>query len=357
VGSRAEWPCTATTSRPQGSSCNAHSTATGFKTPPAASRSHGLFMDELFTLHPNGLFLRGEALDCGYRDRDLADARRQGFLARVRHGAYAPGATWAESDPVGRHRLKAQAVLLTHAGRVALSHTSGAAEHGLRLWEQDLDLVHVTRLDSTSGRRQAGVVYHEGDWVPDDIYLKDEMLLLGPEQCALGAASLTSVRGGLPTLDSLFDLALGNPDSLQAAYRRRSRWPHSRKLQITVRLARPGAESLAESLTRHLMWAHHIPEPHLQFKVYDTNGVLVGVTDFAWPEYQLLGEFDGKLKYGRALKAGEQASDVVFQEKVREDLLREITGWAMIRYIWRDLYRGDLFAARTRRMLHRADAA
>ena len=200
-------------------------------------------------------------------------------------------------------------------------------------------------------------MYHEGDWVPDDIYSKDEMLLLGPEQCALGAASLTSIRGGLPTLDSLFDLALGTPDSLQAAYRRRSSWPHSRKLQITVRLARPGAESLAESLARHSMWAHHLPEPQLQFKVYDADGVLVGITDFAWPEHRLLGEFDGKIKYGRLLKDGEEPGDVIFQEKVREDLLREITGWAMIRYIWRDLYQGELFAARTRRMLYRAHAA
>ena len=58
-------------------------------------------MDELFTLHPNGLFIRGEALDHGYNDRDLADARRSGVIARVRHGAYAPHDTWVNRR---RHR-------------------------------------------------------------------------------------------------------------------------------------------------------------------------------------------------------------------------------------------------------------
>ncbi len=111
------------------------------------------------------------------------------------------------------------------------------------------------------------------------------------------------------------------------------------KLQITVRLARHGAQSIGESLGRHLMWTQHLPEPQLQFKVYDEVGNLIGITDFAWPEFGLLGEFDGKIKYGRLLKDGETASDVVVREKEREDRIREVTRWLMIRYVWRDLYR------------------
>ena len=55
------------------------------------------------------------------------------------------------------------------------------------------------------------------------------------------------------------------------------------------------------------MWTQHLPEPQLQFKVYDEVGNLIGITDFAWPEFGLLGEFDGKIKYGRLLKDGETA--------------------------------------------------
>ena len=99
------------------------------------------------------------------------------------------------------------------------------------------------------------------------------------------------------------------------------------------------------------MWTQHLPEPQLQFKVYDELGNLIGITDFAWPEFGLLGEFDGKIKYGRLLKKGETASDAVVREKEREDRIREITRWLMIRYVWRDLYRPEATAARTRRLM------
>ena len=314
-------------------------------------------MDELFTLHPNGLFLRWEALAHGYRDRDLAAARRAGVIVRVRHGAYVPRAAWAPADEIGRHRLRCQAVLLTHGNHVALSHTSGAAEHGLRLWRPDLAKVHVTRLDNMSSRQLSDVVYHADSWHPEDVYAKGEGLVLGPETCALGAASLTTVERGVPILDSLFDLDLGSEESLVAAYKKRSHWPHSQRLQLTVRFARPGAQSIGESLARNVMRVQHLPEPTLQFKVYDDDGVLIGITDFAWPELRLLGEFDGKIKYGRLRLPGESPGDAVFREKQREDLLREITSFMMIRYIWADLFDPRTMADRTFRKMRMAAAA
>jgi hypothetical protein len=308
-------------------------------------------MHELMTLHANGLFLRREALDFGYRDEDLVAARKGGDIHRVRHGAYAPAAVWDAADEVARHRLRGQAVCLTHGGKVALSHTSGAAEHGLSLWRPDLSLVHVTRLDGGKGRRQAGVCYHEDAWDPDDLHTVDEHLVLGPETCAVGAASLTRVANGLVILDSALHLKKASPESLWSTYERRAQWPFMNKLQITIRLTRPGAQSVGETLMRHLLWVLHLPEPQLQFEVYDEDGVLVGITDFAWPERRLLGEFDGKIKYGRLLKEGETASDVIVREKAREDKLREVTGWSMIRYVWDDQFHRERTAARTRRQM------
>ncbi len=233
-------------------------------------------MDELFTLHPNGLFIRSEAMDHGYNDRVLADARHSGVIARVRHGAYAPHDTWVNGDDIERHRLRSQAVLLTHGNRVALSHTSGAIEHGLRLWRPDLERVHVTRLDKGSGRQHGDVVYHEDTWTAADIYAKDELLVMGPETCALGAASLTTVECGIPILDSLFDLDLGSEESLVAAYKKRSHWPHSQRLQLTVRFARPGAQSIGESLARNVMRVQHLPEPSSSSRCTTITGTSSG---------------------------------------------------------------------------------
>ena len=55
-------------------------------------------------------------------------------------------------------------------------------------------------------------------------------------------------------------------------------------------------------------------------------GIVVGVADMAWPEHGVLGEFDGKVKYGRLLLPGESPGDAVFREKRREDEMRRLTG-------------------------------
>jgi hypothetical protein len=310
-------------------------------------------VDDLFSLHANGLFLRREALDSGYRDRDLRDALRAGVLVRVRHGAYVDAEGWQQRDDVGRYELRCQAVTLTHGPDVALSHTSGAAVAGLRIWGADLSKVHVTRLDTLPGKQSRDVVYHRGDWVPDDIHQVGEMLVMSPARCALGTAALNSVESGLVTLDSAYDLGLVSEMEMHQEYVAMSGWPCTGRLQITLRLAQPGAESVGESRNRYLFWREHLPRPVLQFEVYGHDGVLAGVSDFAWPDHGLLGEFDGRVKYGRLLRPGEDVSDAIYREKLREDLLRELTGWAMIRFTWSDLGRPTATAVRVRRMLGR----
>lgn len=308
-------------------------------------------MDELNMLHANGLFLRREALTFGYKDRDLRAALRAGVLVRMRHGAYVAGSTWVAASAEDRFRLRGQAVCLTHGHRVALSHTSGAAAVGLRLWDADFRRVHVTRLDGGPSRCHQDIVYHADTWTPDDVYDLDELLTMSPVRSGLGTAALHSVEQGVVVLDSLIDLDLATMELLYATYRRIEGWPHTGRLQVTVRLVEPGAQSVGESRTRFLGFAQHLPKPMLQFKVNDAFGRLIGVTDFAWPEHKTLGEFDGKMKYGRGLKPDEDPAEVVYREKLREDRLREATGFRMIRLTWRDLARQRETGERIRRYL------
>lgn len=308
-------------------------------------------MEELFHLHPHGLFLRGEAITRGYSDRQLAQALRAKQLARVRHGAYVSHQIWQQADHVERYKLRCRAVLLTHGDRVALSHTSAAVAHGLRLFEPDLSQVHAVRLDKGGGRQLNDVRYHEGAGEVDELVVVDGMRVMDPVRSALGTASLLSVEAGIVVLDSLFDLGLGTPQELAAAYERRARWPYSQRLQMSVRLARVGSQSVGESRFRYLCFCHHLPEPRLQWHVYDVDGRLVGITDFAWPEHRVLGEFDGKQKYHQLLKPGQTPADAVFAEKKREDRLREATDFKMIRFVWADLYSPDKTAARLRSQL------
>jgi hypothetical protein len=251
------------------------------------------------------------------------------------------------------HRSAARALARKLGNRVALSHTSAAIEHGLLIHNLDLTLLHVTRLDGVAGRTDAGVVHHEGFCTDDDIIEIDGLLVVKPARAAIETASLGTTDSALVVLDSALHHGVDRAE-LDAAYNVVSHWPHMRRLQVPVRMADGRAESVGESLGRHLCWAQGLPAPELQFEVRNAYGNLVGTTDFAWPSHGLLGEFDGKVKYGRLLRPGESPADAVFREKVREDRLREALQWGMVRLVWADLHRPAATADRIRRLLRRA---
>ncbi len=310
-------------------------------------------MDELFALHTDHVFLRREALEHGYDDRDLRMAVRGDVIDKVRHGAYVPSSVWKTADALERHRLRGHAVLRSHGSALALSHTSAAIEHGLRLHQPDLEKVHVLSLGKPLARSTPDITYHELPVIETQIEERaDGVLVVDPTRAALQTASLSTVASGLVVLDSLVDLKKVSVEEVQAAFTAYN-GPGSRKLQITVRLVRSGAESVGETLGRHMMWCQHLPEPVLQFEVHDEQGNLVARTDYAWPELGMLGEFDGAVKYERYLRPGETVHDAVMREKHREDLLREITGWLMIRLIWADLFRPHETGMRIRHQMMR----
>lgn len=315
-------------------------------------------MIELTRLHHDPVFLRSEALDHGHTDKSLRAAVRDNVIVRIRQGTYTTSEVWTAADATERHRLAAAGVLLRHGETVVLSHTSAAIEHGLRVWRPDLSKVHVTRIDGGSGgKRTHDLVYHEGHWTPDDIVAKDDKLLVSPVRAGIEAATLTDVENGMVILDSVLDLDLADEESLREAVRRTEHWPHRQRLQVTVRLVRRGAQSVGESRSRYLCWSQRLPEPELQFEVRDGSGTVVAVTDFAWTELGVLGEFDGRIKYGRLLRPGEEPGDAVFREKHREDLVRSLTRCLMVRLIWGDLHRGPTTAARIRSTFSHAAAA
>jgi hypothetical protein len=189
-----------------------------------------------------------------------------------------------------------------------------------------------------------------------DIVEVDRLLMTSPRRCALESATVSSVESGLVSVDAILHQQLVDPDELEAMYRVMERWPGAQRLQIVVRMADGRAASPGESRSRYLFWSSNLPAPQLQFHVYDEDGVLIGITDFAWPEHRLLGEFDGKVKYARLLKPGQEPGDVVFEEKRREDRLREATGWRMGRLVWSDLSAPAVTGARFARLLGLAAA-
>ena len=89
-------------------------------------------------------------------------------------------------------------------------------------------------------------------------------------------------------------------------------------------------------MSRVVLHEAAMSSPQLQYEVRNAAGQLVGRADFAWEEHRTLGEFDGRTKYGRFLKPGQTAADVIYREKLREDAFRDL-GWQVVRWCWADL--------------------
>lgn len=284
-----------------------------------------------------GVFLRSELLDLGYDDKMIRMAVRRRQWVRVRHGAYCFHDTWATSNAVDRHWTRARAVMRVLGGRAALSHVSSLVAQGVPVWGADLSTVHVTRLDGGAGRREGDVVHHRGRLADHELLERSGVLVTAPGRAVLEAGTVLSVQSGLVSADAALHQQLVSADGLAAGYAAFSHWPGAQNLQLVLRLADGRSASPGESRSRYLIWSQGLPAPELQYDVYDGDGVLVGTSDFAWPRHGLLGEFDGRVKYGRLLLPGQDPGDAVFAEKRREDRMREVTGWPMIRFVWDDL--------------------
>jgi hypothetical protein len=299
----------------------------------------------------HGYFTRQEALDAGYDDNAIRRALKVRLWTRIRQGAYTFTDLWTATDEIEKHLAAARAVARRLAPRVALSHTSAALDHELVVWGAGLSMVHITRLDGASGRTEAGVVHHEGFSVESDVVERDGYLVMKPARAALETCSLVHTEAAVAILDAGLHRKRFDGEEVEAAFALMREWPRTLHLQFAVPFADGRAESVGESRSRYLCHRYRLPAPELQGPVYDDDGELIGVSDFQWKQQRLLGEFDGKIKYGRLLKPGEEPGEVVFREKVREDAMRRVTGCAMVRLIWSDLNRGPETAARIRRLM------
>ena len=128
-------------------------------------------------------------------------------------------------------------------------------------------------------------------------------------------------------------------------------WPGARSVARAIDLADGRADNPGESFSRVVLIQRGLPPVSLQVPVYDAQG-LIGYADFGWDG--VLGEFDGKVKYGIDDPAVDPAAarHVLWREKTREDRLRvdhEVVRWTM-----QDLYRPRVLGGRVRAAMARA---
>jgi hypothetical protein len=294
------------------------------------------------------IHLRKELVGRGASDREIARAVADGSLHRVRHGAYVAGPTWCACDVVGQHSLSVRAVHRQARAGIVVSHVSAVGEWDIAQWELPLDQVHITRDDRRAGRNEAGVHQHLGALRPEDVVKRNGIRVTAVPRTCLDTMSLVDVEHGLVLVNDALHKKLTTPEKLVECAAYMEQWPGSLRHRVVLRLADGRIESVGETRFFHLCWDQGLPLPIPQYKIFDRDGSLVAVVDFAWPELGLFVEFDGKVKYKSPDRDDETVVDVVLREKRREELVCRITGWRCLRAIWADLYHPERTAATVR---------
>ncbi|MGY1805440.1 hypothetical protein ACI78T_19320 [Blastococcus sp. SYSU D00922] len=291
------------------------------------------------------LRLRRDAVRSGFSDDELGRLVRAGELARLRRGAYVDSTL--PPDAAANHRLLVRATLAGLRRPAVVSHQSAAVLLGLPLWDVPLDRVHVTRCPPAWNSSARLLCCHVARLDDREVVEVDGVLVTGPVRTALDLARSLPHEAAVVALDAALRMGLLSHEELRLRLLDVAGAPGSRSAARAVSFADGRSESVGESRSRVVLARWKLAPSALQFEVLSRQGRLIGRTDFAWEEHRLVGEFDGRVKYGRLLRPGHEAGDAVFQEKLREDEIRD-EGWGVVRWTWGDLQRGDRLAARVR---------
>ncbi|GAA2546265.1 type IV toxin-antitoxin system AbiEi family antitoxin [Pseudonocardia hydrocarbonoxydans] len=289
---------------------------------------------------------RGRLLAEGYSERELRRMLRTGELCPVRPGAYVFGG--APPDLIARHLLQVRAACEQLSGHAVVSHASAAVVHGVALWAVPLDHVHVTRSRRSSGARRGRRVHvHCAALDADEVVMVDGLRVTSVERTLVDLARTVPFEQAVVAADSALHRHLTNRAALDLASARRSRLPGMPAARRALAFADARSASPGESRSRVVIARAGLPVPVLQWEVRTTSGLFVGRVDFGWPELRTVGEFDGRVKYGRELRPGRDPVEVLYEEKCREDELRA-EDLGMVRWGWVDLDRFAPVAQRLR---------
>lgn len=282
----------------------------------------------------HGLILRRQALAAGMPPLQIALLLRQGEWISVWRGVYTLRSTWESLDTYrGQPLLRVRAASMNMVTPHVISHDSAALVHGIWLpgaprW------IHVTRFGVLGSRSKCGVKHHVASFTPDQVVFVDGLPTLDVPRTAIDLCREHGLRGGLPACDSALRLVQDRSLLWEAVEPMRS-WRHVVTARSCVELADPGAESLAESLTRLLLIQLGLGPVETQFGLRDAGRE-------AWCDLRIgrhIIEFDGRTKY-RSVTDGGVATipdgEVLWREKKRQDW---VCGFklGMSRVTWTDI--------------------
>lgn len=286
-----------------------------------------------------GAFRRADLPGWGLDEATLRALIRRRLAIRLRHGIYADVAVLdaARADETRMHMLDLSAAMLSLDYPAYAFGQSAALLHGLPLQHRvprSLSLVRPLRSDLRALRRPSAhqitlprlsVITHTIE--PASTLRLEGLAVVSRHLAAVSTAAQLPLDWAVGVLDAVL---WGDPQALGILRELLEDWPLLRgsgTVRRALDLARPGAQTILESLSRVRLCGTGLPEPRLQVPIYDEDG-LIGYVDMLWDDLGVVGEADGALKY-----ADQQ---VVYREKVREDRIRG-RGLRVVRWGWDDM--------------------
>jgi hypothetical protein len=292
-----------------------------------------------------GVFTAGQAYASGHTQKELQRLRQAKLIMSLRRGVYVDMVAWANADSVERLRLRTAGLALALTAPAVLSHQSAAAELGLPLLAPDHTLMHVTRENRAGTRLEAGVDHHVAELHDHEVV---DLIggIMPVTSAARTAVDVARETDRFECAVAAFDSALrhgATREALAAAMDRARSWPGARLASGALPLADGRADNPGESWSRVVLIGLGLPPDDLQVRLVDDQG-LIGYVDFGWDD--VIGEFDGKLKYGVDGETDPcKAGRIVFAEKRREDRIRRL-GYGVARWGWAELHRPAIIGRR-----------
>ena len=256
---------------------------------------------------------------------------QSGDLVIVSRGVYIDASTWAKMDRHGRYRIVIQAVLERLGPDTVVSHASAAAMWRLPWVSAWPAKVHVLAEPSTGGRSDASVSRHCVGLT--DAFDTVDGIRVTPLARTVADVARTADFG---TAVTVADAALRrkgrpvdgvpNPDLSRAMLVEQLEGVPIHQGVVKAARALDFADGRAdrpgESMSRVSMHRAKLQAPEPQVWMRGASGKEWQV-DFWWPQFNVIGEFDGKWKYtDPQFMRGRSADQVLLDEKAREDDLR-----------------------------------
>lgn len=276
-----------------------------------------------------GLLHHADATRVGATRAELTALVRHGALERVARGVYAEPAGGAPTWSATYLRQVRAVLARKRDGAVIVAGPAAVVLHGLPLLGPPPAVVHVSGLQR--GGPGVGPRLHPiGLLSPDEVVTSGPWRLAAPARAALDTARLMGVASGVAAADAALRQGLATAGDLALTCARLARTARVARARRALALADPRSESPGESWSAVVIDDLGLPRPERQQEHHDGRG-LIGRSDFWWPAAGVVGEFDGRVKYGRDNPSGRPPEQVLWAEKRREDRLRA-AGLVVVRW-------------------------